>query len=40
MVARFSAGKIDERGKDVGVLHEGVGAFAGRDSPGPGDQSV
>ena len=39
MCAWFSTGEIDERRQDVGILHEGIGAFAGRDAPGPaGDQ--
>ncbi len=39
MCTRFSTGEIDERWQDVGILHEGIGAFAGRDAPGPaGDQ--
>ena len=37
--ARFSTGEFDERGQDVSVLHERIGAFVGRDTPGPtGDQ--
>ena len=33
--ARFSTGEFDERGQDVSVLHERIGAFVGRDTPGP-----